>query len=247
MIKAENITKYFGPLMVLKDFSLEISPGETLVILGRSGAGKSVFLKLLLGLEKPDSGHIIINDTIISSLFGPPLYRAIKHMGMLFQGGALFDSMSVFENVAFYLMQHGKLPLSEISDRVSLALKMVEMQGSERKMPAELSGGMRKRVALARLIVYRPTVILYDEPTTGLDPITAMHINELIIKTKEELKATSIVVTHDIASALTVADRLALLEDGKIATTENKEAFTTSKHPSIQAFLSYLIPKGVIS
>lgn len=231
MIKINDLWKRFDKVQVLSGLNLEIREGETLVVLGPSGIGKSVLLKHIIGLLKPDKGTVDVNDTRITDLYGPDLFKAVQHMGMLFQGSALFDSMNVEENTAFYLTQHGdpetgkKLSKEEIEKRVNHALELVGMQDTQKKMPSELSGGMRKRAALARLIVYRPQVILYDEPTTGLDPIIAMQINELIVKTKEELKATSIVVTHDMFCALYVGDRLALIRDGKIAHIAEPDAF----------------------
>ncbi|HEX2582685.1 MAG TPA: ATP-binding cassette domain-containing protein, partial [Chlamydiales bacterium] len=182
MIKIRNLWKRYGNLDVLKGLNLEVNRGEILVILGRSGVGKSVLLRHIIGIEKPDLGSIEVNNTIISSLKKNDLYHAIKNMGMLFQGSALFDSMNIEENTAFYLKQHGTPP-EEIEPKVYDALAMVGLSGSEKKMPSDLSGGMRKRAGLARLIVYRPSILLYDEPTTGLDPITAQQINELIVKT----------------------------------------------------------------
>jgi phospholipid/cholesterol/gamma-HCH transport system ATP-binding protein len=231
MIKITDLWKRFGKIQVLAGLNLEVQEGETLVILGPSGIGKSVLLKHIIGLIKPDQGSVDVNGVRITDLSGPDLFKAVQNMGMLFQGAALFDSMDVEENTAFYLTQHGdpetgkKLSKEEIADRVSHALELVGMQGTQAKMPSELSGGMRKRAALARLIVYRPKIILYDEPTTGLDPIIGMQINELIVKTKEELKATSIVVTHDMFSALYVGDRLALIRDGKIAHIADPDQF----------------------
>ncbi len=245
MIKAQKLCKAFGENRVLDQFDIEIQTGETLVILGRSGVGKSVFLKHIIGIEKPDSGLLEIDGILISSLQGVDLYKAIAHTGMLFQGGALFDSMNIFENTAFYLEQHENLSSEEIRERVSTALRMVGLENVEDKMPSELSGGMKKRAALARLIVYRPQILLYDEPTTGLDPIHAMQINELIIKTQQELQATSVVVTHDITSALKVADRLALLQEGKIIFIGDKETFLRSDQEIIRAFLENAIPKGI--
>jgi phospholipid/cholesterol/gamma-HCH transport system ATP-binding protein len=231
MIKINDLWKRFGKIQVLAGFNLEIKDGETLVILGPSGIGKSVLLKHIIGLLKPDKGTVDINETRITDLSGPDLFKAVQNMGMLFQGSALFDSMNVEENTAFYLTQHGdpetgeKLSRKEMASRVEHALELVGLQDTQKKMPSELSGGMRKRAALARLIVYRPKIVLYDEPTTGLDPIIAMQINELIVKTKEELKATSIVVTHDMFSALYVGDRLALIRDGKIAHIADPDQF----------------------
>ncbi len=249
MIEIRNLKKSFKKSKVLDGVDLDINEGETLVILGRSGTGKSVLLKHIIGITKPDDGTIDINGNRISDLSGPDLYKAVINMGMLFQGAALFDSMNVEENTGFFLTQHGdiatgtKFTEQEIHDRVSKALEMVGLAGTEQKMPSELSGGMRKRAALARLIVYRPSIILYDEPTTGLDPITSMQINELIVKTQYELKATSIVVTHDILSALHVADRLALLDEGKIVHIAEPEAFMKIDNPIIE-FLRKTITEG---
>lgn len=240
MIQIRDLWKRFGKLQVLAGLNLDINEGETLVVLGPSGIGKSVLLKHMIGLLKPDSGTIDVHGMRITDLSGPELFKAVQNMGMLFQGSALFDSMNVEENTAFYLKQHGdphthrRYTKGEIADRVAQALELVGMQGTQKKMPAELSGGMRKRAALARVIVYRPKIVLYDEPTTGLDPIIAMQINELIVKTKEELKATSIVVTHDMFSALYVGDRLALIRDGKIAQIADPETFLKIDDPLIK-------------
>lgn len=240
MITIRNLWKRYGKLQVLAGLDLDIQTGETLVVLGRSGVGKSVLLKHIIGISKPEAGTIDIDGVRISDLSGPELYKAVQHMGMLFQGGALFDSMNIEENTAFYLKQHGdpatgrRYSEAEIKDRVANALEMVDLQGVQKKMPSELSGGMRKRAALARLIVYRPAILLYDEPTTGLDPITAMQINTLIVKTQRELKATSIVVTHDVVSSLFVGDRLALIREGKIAHIGTPETFMKIEDPVIE-------------
>lgn len=240
MIQIRALWKRFGKMQVLAGMDLDINDGETLVILGPSGIGKSVLLKHIIGLLKPDQGTVDINGVRITDLTGPELFKAVQDMGMLFQGSALFDSMNVEENTAFYLKQHGdrenhhKFTKAEIADRVAHALELVGLQGTQKKMPSELSGGMRKRAALARVIVYRPKIVLYDEPTTGLDPIIAMQINELIVKTKEELKATSIVVTHDMFSALYVGDRLALIRDGKIAQIADPDSFLKIDDPLIK-------------
>lgn len=231
MIKVRNLWKKFGSLQVMAGLNLDIQTGETLVVLGPSGIGKSVLLKHIIGMIKPDEGSVEVDGVCISTLTDSQLYKAISHMGMLFQGGALFDSMNVEQNTAFYLTQHKDpethhfFSKAEIKSKVEEALHMVGLSGTEKKMPSELSGGMRKRAALARLIVYRPSIILYDEPTTGLDPITAMQINELIVKTQKELKATSIVVTHDMFSALYVGDRLSLIRNGQIAHIAEPDAF----------------------
>ncbi|MGE5195823.1 MAG: ABC transporter ATP-binding protein, partial [Anaerolineae bacterium] len=239
MIEIRKVSKRYDKLQVLNELDLDVQTGETLVILGRSGVGKSVLLKHIIGITKPDSGTIDVDGARISDLSGPDLYKAIKNMGMLFQGSALFDSMNIEQNTGFYLNQHGDpktgntYSKKEIAERVAEALEMVGLEGTQKKMPSELSGGMRKRAGLARLIVYRPSYLLYDEPTTGLDPITAMHINELIVKTQKELKATSLVVTHDILSALFVGDRLALHKEGKIAYVADPETFMKIEDPII--------------
>lgn len=240
MIDIHDLWKCYETHQVLKGLTLKVEKGETLVILGRSGVGKSVLLKHIIGIAKADKGYIEVDGVRVSDLEGEKRYSATRNMGMLFQGAALFDSMNIEENTAFYLKQHGdpqtgkKYTKGEITDMVDQALEMVDLAGVQKKMPSDLSGGMRKRAGLARLIVYRPDYLLYDEPTTGLDPITAMQINELIVKTQEELQATSIVVTHDIISALFVGDRLALHKDGKIAYIEKPDAFLQIDDPIIE-------------
>jgi phospholipid/cholesterol/gamma-HCH transport system ATP-binding protein len=239
MIHVHDVWKSYGKHEVLKGLFLDVFEGETLVILGRSGVGKSVLLKQIIGLEMPDKGYVEVEGNRVSDLTLRTVRSDLKPMGMLFQGSALFDSMNVAENIAFYLRQHyPSLSESEIEERVENALEMVGLANTQKKMPSELSGGMRKRAALARLIVYRPQIILYDEPTTGLDPITAMQINELINQTKRELKATSIVVTHYIRSALEVGDRLAFHYDGKITQIAPKEKFLQIDDPNLRDFFN---------
>ncbi len=240
MIHVEDLWKEYGSHQVLKGLTLDVIKGETLVILGRSGVGKSVLLKHIIGLAHGDRGFVEIDGVRISDLEEEERYKATLNMGMLFQGAALFDSMNIEENTGFYLKQHGnketgkKYTKAEIKDRVDHALEMVGLAGTQQKMPSDLSGGMRKRAGLARLIVYRPEYLLYDEPTTGLDPITSMQINELIVETQEQLKTTSVVVTHDIISALFIGDRLALHEDGKIAYVDTPDDFLKIDHPTIE-------------
>lgn len=236
MIVVHDLWKSYGNTMVLKGLNLEIYEGETLVILGRSGVGKSVLLRQILGIELPDKGYVEVKGQVISNLSIKERYEIVKGMGMLFQGAALFDSMNVGDNTSFYLRQHTKLSAKEIKSQVAESLDLVGLAGSENKMPSDLSGGMRKRAALARLIIYHPSILLYDEPTTGLDPITAMQINKLINEIKRKLKSTSIVVTHDIRSALEVGDRLAFHHDGKIAEIAPKSEFLKIKDPNLQAF-----------
>lgn len=239
MIRIKNLWKRYSNVDVLRGLNLEAHQGEILVILGRSGVGKSVLLRHIIGIEKPDQGSIEIDGVNITNLKKNQIYHAVRNMGMLFQGSALFDSMNIEENTAFYLKQHRdivtkkRLKPEVIQQKVQEALAMVGLEGAGHKMPSDLSGGMRKRAGLARLIVYRPSILLYDEPTTGLDPITAQQINELIVKTQNELQGTSIVVTHDIHSALFMADRLALHQDGQIIHVAEPETFMKTDHPTI--------------
>lgn len=236
MIEVEDVWKSYGDLEVLKGLNLKVETGETLVILGRSGVGKSVLLRLLLGIEKPDKGRICIDDVCVNELQGDEVYKKLMHVGMLFQGAALFDSMSVQDNISFFYNEHRPENMTEeqLIQRVNESLKVVDLEGINDKMPSELSGGMKKRAAIARMYAYKPTVLFWDEPTTGLDPITSAQINDLIKTVKKELNATSIVVTHDILSALDVADRLALHEDGKIKYVEPVEQFMQIKDPTIE-------------
>ncbi|MDP1836326.1 MAG: ATP-binding cassette domain-containing protein [Chlamydiales bacterium] len=244
MIKVKDLWKAYGKQQVLKGLSLDVERGQTMVILGRSGAGKSVTLRCIMGLEQPEKGEIEVDGLHLSKMTQRERFKKVKHVAMLFQGAALFDSLSVGENTAFFLTQHEDLveqrwlKPDEIKDRVHDALKLVGLEDTEHKMVSDLSGGMRRRVALARLIVYRPTVILYDEPTAGLDPVTAMSINELIRNTQEELKATSIVVTHDLRSALEVGDRIAYHHEGQIIQVADKDEFFNTDDSRVQAFLN---------
>lgn len=243
LIFADDLWKSYGTNEVLKGLTLKIFEGETLVILGRSGVGKSVLLRQIIGIEQPDRGYVEVGGVKISELGFAERFPYTRNMGMLFQGSALFDSLTVGENTGFYLQQHpdphtGKwISSQELEHRVEEALSMVGLEGVSKKMPSDLSGGMRRRAALARLIIYRPKILLYDEPTTGLDPITSMQINDLIVKIQEDLKATSVVVTHDIKSAMNVGDRLAFHNQGVISIIMKRNEVSRCDDPLVQAFL----------
>jgi phospholipid/cholesterol/gamma-HCH transport system ATP-binding protein len=237
MIELFDIHKSFDGKQVLKGINLRLSQGETLVILGRSGCGKSVTLKLILKLMKQDSGRILIDGVDTTGFKEEQMLSLRKKIGMLFQGAALFDSMNVKENVAYPLREHLRLSEQQISDKVAQALSFVELSGTEHLMPSELSGGMKKRVALARAIVMEPSYMFYDEPTTGLDPLTSRKINELINKLKAEYKVGSIVVTHEIANAFQVADRFDVIKDGGILFSGTADQVKASKLQFVRDFI----------
>ncbi len=240
MIRIINLYKSFNEKSVLKGVNLDIYDGETITIIGGSGQGKTVLLKCIVGLLKPDSGKIIVDNVDITTADKNTLRSIQKKFGYLFQGAALFDSMTVFENVAFGL-RYSNLSKEEIQHRVELYLSYVGLEGVENLYPSELSGGMKKRVALARAIAYNPQYILYDEPTTGLDPQTSETVTDLIISLQRKLKTTSIVVTHDIKAAVKISQRVALLYDGKIVAIEEGKNLLKSNHPLIQEFVSYSV------
>jgi len=237
IIEIKDLSKSYNGLQVLQGVELGIKRGETITILGGSGTGKSVLLKLISGLEKPDQGAIRINARDIVPLKEDELVPIRRKIGMLFQGAALFDSLSAGENVAYPIREHFRLSEEEIQGIVREKLRMVGLEGVEGKMPAELSGGMKKRVGLARAIAIDPEIILYDEPTTGLDPANTQRINQLIVELQRLLKVTSIVVTHDLDSAYQVTDRLALLYGGRIAMAGTKEEFETSQIQEVRDFI----------
>jgi phospholipid/cholesterol/gamma-HCH transport system ATP-binding protein len=237
MIEIKDVHKRFRDNQVLSGVDLTISKGETTVILGRSGCGKSVLLKLIMGLMKPDQGEILVNGDNVASMNDKQLSSLRQKFGMLFQASALFDSMTVDENVGLGLREHTKLPEEEIRKRVAEKLKMVGLSEVEDQKPAELSGGMRKRVGLARAIAMDPDYVLYDEPTTGLDPIMADVINELIIRLRNSLSITSIAVTHDIVSAYKIADRIAMLHEGKIIFVGTPEEVRKTDNPVVRQFV----------
>jgi len=236
-VEFHDVHKAYGTKQVLRGANLQVYRGEVLVILGGSGTGKSVTLRHMLGLEAPDEGRVIVEEEDVTDLPEEELYRIRKKFGMLFQSGALFDSMTVFENVAFPLREHTDMSDEEIARNVREKLELVNLPNTENLMPVDLSGGMRKRVGLARSIVLDPKVILYDEPTTGLDPITSQTINELIIDLQAKLNVTSVVVTHDIHSAFSVGDRIAFLHQGVFEWVGPMDAARDSDHPRLREFL----------
>ena len=238
MIEIINLTKSFGDNKVLDNLNLTINSGEVTVIIGRSGGGKSVLLKHIIGLLKPDLGQVIIDNEDVSKMDYKELDKLRMNFGMLFQGAALFDSMTVGENVGFALNEHTDLPEVIVKKKVARALELVGLKGIEELMPAELSGGMKKRVGLARAICNDPKIILYDEPTTGVDPVMADAINELIIDLNTKLKVTSIVVTHDMISAYKIADRIAMLYKGKIIGVGKPGEIKNTKDPVVKQFVT---------
>jgi phospholipid/cholesterol/gamma-HCH transport system ATP-binding protein len=234
MVRVENLHLSFEEHHVLKGLDLEVDKGETMVIMGCSGCGKSILLKIIIGLIVPDMGNIWINGTDITKLTDREMDELRKKFGMVFQSSALFDSLSVGENVGFSLSRHTDLSREQIAKVVAEKLEMVGLAGSENDMPSDLSGGMKKRVSLARAISMDPEIILYD---AGLDPVMAEEINQLIIKTHDRLTATSLVVTHDMKSAFSVATKMAMLNDGKIIAVDTPEGFRNSEEPAVRRFL----------
>jgi len=237
MIEVRELKKSFGPNPILNGVNFTIQDGESVVIIGRSGGGKSVLLKHLVGLLQPDSGQVLIDGENIVGMNERELLRVRGRFGMLFQGAALFDSMTVAENIAFGLRRYGQLSSGEIEKRVSEVLRRVELPGTESKKPSELSGGMRKRVGLARSIVYNPEIVLYDEPTTGLDPVVSDSIDQLILRVRNEMKVTSVVVTHDMRSARRLGQRILMLHKQRIYATGTAEEIFSSTDPVIRNFV----------
>jgi len=236
-IRFRGIHKSFGDKAVLRGLDLDVRRGESVVVLGGSGSGKSVLLRHTIGLHRPDDGEVWVDGIEITGLSEDELIETRKKVGMLFQAGALFDSMTVEENVGYALREHTDLSEAKTRERVLEVLQLVELEQVDELMPADLSGGMRKRVALARAIALAPRAILYDEPTTGLDPITANTINQLICSLQKRLGVTSIVVTHDIHSAFTVGDRVAFLHDGRIHFHGSVDEAKSSREPLLKNFL----------
>ena len=237
MIEVCDLEKSFGSHKILERVSFRIERGESVVIIGRSGGGKSVLLKHLIALLKPDSGQVRIDGEDIVPLNERQLLRVRRKFGMLFQGAALFDSMSVAENIAFAFRREGVLPEEEIARKVAHVLDLVDLPGIETKNPSELSGGMRKRVGLARAIVYQPQIVLYDEPTTGLDPIASDSIDKLILRVRDRLEVTSVVVTHDMRSARRLGQRILMLHESHIYAEGKPEEIFNSKDPIVKQFV----------
>jgi len=238
MLTVKNLTKMFGTNVVLNNISLTIEEGKTTVIIGPSGCGKTVLVKHLIALLRPNSGEVYFKNHRIDNLSENELNNIRTHYGFLFQGGALFDSLSVFENIIFPIRQHCKITdWKEVEELVKSKLAMVGLDGFQQFYPSNLSGGQQKRVALARAIALNPEVILYDEPTTGLDPIRSDVINELVLKLQKELGVTSVVVTHDMKSAYKIADRIIMLHNGKIIADGNADHIRNHPHPVVQQFI----------
>jgi phospholipid/cholesterol/gamma-HCH transport system ATP-binding protein len=238
MIEIINLHKSFGKNHVLRGADLIVEKGESMVVIGGSGSGKSVLLKHIIGILKPDDGKVMVDGVNISALKENELYEIRKKFGMLFQMAALFDSMTVWENVGFSLLRNKKMSVGEAKAIASEKLRLVGLSGVEELTPAELSGGMKKRVGLARAIAHGPEILLYDEPTTGLDPIMADAINDLIISMKQRFSVTSIAITHDMNSAYKIADRIAMLYEGKIVETGTPEEIRNTTNPLVRQFIT---------
>jgi phospholipid/cholesterol/gamma-HCH transport system ATP-binding protein len=232
-----NLHKSFGEKDVLQGVQLEVRQGESMVVIGGSGSGKTVLIKCIIGLMRPDQGEIYVDGLEITSLDEKGMNEVRKKFGMLFQGGALFDSMTVWENVGFGLRKHAQLSDEEIRRIASEKLTLVGLKDVEDLMPAELSGGMKKRVSLARAIAIEPEILLYDEPTTGIDPILADAINDLIVQMKEKLNVTSITITHDMINAFRIADRIAMLYQGRIIEVGTPDEIRSSSSPIVRQFI----------
>jgi phospholipid/cholesterol/gamma-HCH transport system ATP-binding protein len=236
-ISLQNVYKSFGGKPVLRDMSIDVDHGESLVIVGGSGTGKSVTLKHIIGLLRPDKGHVFVADQDIATMKDVELNQFRRHFGMSFQEGALFDSMSVFENVAFPLRRHTKMTEAEIRARVNECLEDVHLHNVVRKRPSELSGGMRRRVGFARAISLKPDILLFDEPTTGLDPVISDVIADLIVEMDQKLGTTTVTITHDMKVAFKIANRVAMLYEGHIIEQGTPERFQESQNPIVRQFI----------
>lgn len=245
LIQFRGVRKAFGDKVVFRDLTLDVYPGETLTVMGGSGVGKSVMLKMLIRLLEPDAGSVRFHGREVTRMRDAELRRVRQNIAMLFQGGALFDSLSVGDNVAYGLREHFFREMSEdeIGERVHWALSLVDLPGIEAMRPGDLSGGMKKRVGLARAVALRPEVVLYDEPTTGLDPINTTRINHMINGLKRSLSVTSIVVTHDMASAFSVSDRMALLFKGEVVAVGTPAQFQATADPRVADFINGHAPE----
>src|SRR6059058_3860752 len=237
MINVEGLTKSFGPQKVLRELSLEIATGTITIVIGRSGGGKSVFLKHLIGLMRPDAGRIMVDGVEITRLRGRALDEVRRTYGVVFQGGALFDSMSCWDNVAFPLREKVRTPLTELAKRVEAALGQVGLEGVGAKYPAEISGGMRKRVAIARALVTEPEIIFFDEPTTGLDPVLVNTIHHLILDLHRRFRFTAVVVSHEIPEIFEIADTVAMLHEGRIVEVGPPGAIQASANRIVRQFI----------
>lgn len=238
-IRVENLHKSFGDNYVLRGIDLDFPIGTTTVILGGSGSGKSVLMKHLIGLLRPDQGRVTVEDQDLALLSAGDMNTFRMRFGMVFQWAALFDSMTVYENISFPLREHHRrMPEEEIAAKVREKLELFGIAGTEEKFPADLSGGMRKRVGLARAIIMEPRIVLYDEPTTGLDPITTSSVDDMILRAKERLKVTSVVISHDVGSAFHIADYIAFLYEGRIVAYGPPRELRASQHPFVAEFLA---------
>ncbi len=238
LLRLVGVEKQLGRQKILRGVNLDILTGERMVIIGRSGGGKSVLLKHILGLMQPDAGQVLFRDKDLAQMTEEQLVPLRKETGMLFQNGALFDSLSVGENVAFPLREKGGISEDEIQSEVTRALKIVDLPGQEDKWPSALSGGMRKRVALARAAIAKPALMLYDEPTSGLDPVVSDSINKLMVRLGHELNMTSVIVTHDMVSAREVGDRIAMLHEGRIYCVDKPDVILSSQDPIVNRFVN---------
>ncbi len=237
MIKLVDVHKAFGPKQVLQGFSLDIAEGETMVVIGYSGTGKSVAIKHIVGLLEPDHGEVWVDGVEVPKLKRHDLYELRSHIGYVFQFAALFDSYTIGENVAMGLRKQGLLRADEIETRVHEALNLVDLPNVSDRFPAELSGGMRKRVGIARAVALRPKYMLYDEPTTGLDPVTSATIDELMIRMREALGVTSVVITHDMRSAYSVGTRIAMLYEGQVRQVGSVDEIRNTRDPVVRQFI----------
>lgn len=237
-ITANNIVKNFGAHRVLQNLSIKVKPGTTLVIIGRSGCGKSVLLKHMIGLIRPDAGEVLIDGQDLWKMDAKQMNKLRFRMNMVFQGGALFDSLSVGENVGFELIEHYNIGGQELFERVEESLSLVGLSGIANLMPAELSGGMRKRVGLARALMLEPQIIMYDEPTSGLDPVTCRMVDELIVETRDRFGVTSVVISHDMTGALQIADHIYMMSEGRLVTDGSPADLVKSQADLVQRFIA---------